>query len=152
MSQFQYHHRYGVPPAFALVLVVTITVVSASMILAGTVLWGVVFGLILALTAIDFTGMSTDIERGELRVAFRLGWPRRVIAIKSIDEHQIRRVSWWHGWGLRVVPGGMLYRVWGREAVEVRYQFTRRARMLQIGTDDASGLSEAIESARHERH
>ena len=33
---------------------------------------------------------------------------------------ELVRNKWWHGWGVRWVPGGSMYNVWGLDAVELR--------------------------------
>ena len=56
-------------------------------------------------------------------------------------SHAPVRNSALYGWGLRWIPGGTLWNVWGRDAVEVGLVSGKRFR---IGTDDAEALDLAL--------
>ena len=46
------------------------------------------------------------------------------------------------GWGIRIIPNGMLYNVGGSRGVELR--FTDTTRIIRIGTKDALKLKSEI--------
>ncbi len=51
------------------------------------------------------------------------------------------RNSWWYGWGVRKVPGGWMYNVWGYDAIELELA---SGKVFRIGTDDPDGLLAAL--------
>ena len=51
------------------------------------------------------------------------------------------RNKWIYGWGIRRLPGGWMYNVWGLDAIELDLVSGKRFR---IGTDDPDGLLAAI--------
>lgn len=114
---------------------------------------GLIVGAILALVYGMFSTLNTRVGRGEVVASFTYGWPRRRIPVSAIHAHRQVRGKWWHGWGIRLIPGGMLYSVWGLDTVEIEYRDARkgRDRMFRVGTDDPQGLDDAITAARANR-
>lgn len=96
-----------------------------------------------------FSTLNTRVERGEFRAHFTFGWPRRVIPVSAIQSHERVRRKWWHGWGIRFIPGGMLFSVWGLDTIEIRYRNARKGkdRMFRVGTNDPEGLDAALTEA-----
>ena len=114
---------------------------------------GLIVAVILAFVYGMFLTLNTRVERGEFRAHFTYGWPRRVIPVRAIQSHERARGKWWHGWGIRFIPGGMLYSVWGLDTVEIRYRDARKGkdRMFRVGTNDPEGLDAALTEARANR-
>ena len=147
MDNIQYRHRQS---SHRLVLFSTVglTVLTVPNLLAGeylaaAILLGVVAIVVVILTA--FTALTTEVTDEHIRVAFRFGWPARTIPLSSITSHEPVRNRWWYGLGVRLIPGGWLYAVWGLDAVEIRYDDGHRGeRTFRIGTDDETGLDAAI--------
>ena len=105
---------------------------------------GVVLAIgLVVLTILDATRLTTIVTPNEVTLYFRLGWPRRAIDRARIVSAQARRNSWLAGWGIRLVPGGWMWNVWGLDAVELELDTGRKFR---IGTDDAEGLLAALRS------
>ncbi|MEM8705834.1 MAG: hypothetical protein AAGE98_05210 [Actinomycetota bacterium] len=107
----------------------------------------VILGLGLIYSA--FAAITTTVDRKHVHVSWTWGWPARRIPLKAIASHEQVRSRWWHGFGVRLIPGGMLYSLQGLDAVEIRYRDAKKGkdRMLRIGTDDPAGLVEAITRA-----
>lgn len=134
---------------FVVLLIATVAILSASgvwwagplLIVPGFAIYG------------SFAVLTTRVERGEVRVSFAAGWPGRTIPVSTIAEHRVVRTKWWHGWGIRKVPGGWLYNVWGLDAVEIHYRDAKKGedRMLRAGTNDPEGFADAITAARANR-
>ena len=98
-----------------------------------------------------FARLRTQVDRKAVQVAFTYGWPRRTIPVKDIEAHSPVRNKWYYGWGVRLVPGGVLFSVSGLDAVAVTYRKGTRRKTLRIGTDDVAGLDAAITAARDAR-
>lgn len=94
-----------------------------------------------------FARLRTQVDRKAVRVAFTYGWPRRTIPVADVETHTPVRNKWYYGWGVRLVPGGVLFSVSGLDAVAVTYRKGTRTKTLRIGTDDVAGLDAAIAAA-----
>ncbi len=99
---------------------------------------------VLALVAVvgyAFSSLTTSVSAEAVTVAFRWGRPKRVIHVDQITAAAAVRNRWWYGWGLRIIPGGSMFNVWGLDAVHLDLDGRRDFR---IGTDDPQGLAAAI--------
>lgn len=108
----------------AVALVVALAVVSLAVLLAAT-----------------FSRLRVEIDETEVRLAFGSGWPRRTVDVGAIVSARAVRNRWWYGWGIRWIPGGTLWNVWGLDAVELALA---SGRVLRVGTDDPAGLLAAF--------
>jgi hypothetical protein len=54
---------------------------------------------------------------------------------------RIVRNRWWYGFGIRLIPHGSLWIVWGLDAVELNLV---TGKVLRIGTDEPGALLAAI--------
>jgi hypothetical protein len=100
----------------------------------------VVFVLVVGAVAMG-SRMHVHVDETEVVASFAWGWPRRVIPMADIVAVDVVRNAWWMGWGLRWIPNGSMYNVWGRDAVELELV---TGRVFRIGTDDPEGLLAAI--------
>jgi hypothetical protein len=99
--------------------------------------------VLLALVLALFSTLTTEVERGRVRCYFGFGLIRRTIAMQDIESATVVRNGVLSGYGLRMISGGWLWNVSGRDAVELTLRSGRRFR---IGTDQPSQLREAIQS------
>ena len=90
-----------------------------------------------------FMSATTFVTFEYFEFRFAYGWPRTRLLRSKIVDHQIVEISGWVGTGIRGVSGGWLWRVWGRNCVEIRKTNGKR---LVVGTDDPEGLSQALNS------
>ena len=51
------------------------------------------------------------------------------------------RNKWWYGWGIRKIPKGWMYNVWGLDAVELEME---SGKVFRIGTDEPDQLLGAL--------
>jgi hypothetical protein len=103
--------------------------------------WGYVLFLLIAGLALVFNRLTVTVAAGTVDAAFGLGWPRRSINVLDITAVRRVRNKWWYGFGLRWIPNGTLYNVWGLDAVELEL---KSGRVFRIGTDDGPDLIAAI--------
>ncbi len=104
----------------------------------GTVL---IAGALIALLTLTLGRLTVEVRVDHVRVAFGAGWPARTIRFEDIVSVVAVRNSWWYGWGIRWIPGGRLWNVWGLDAVELRLTSGKRFR---IGTDEPDALLAAL--------
>ena len=102
-----------------------------------------VFAVSSFLLLVGFTFSRLTIEVGDEGVTawFGQGWPRRSVPYAAIASARKVRNSAWVGWGLRWIPGGTVWNVWGLEAVELALTSGKRFR---LGTDEPDALLAAL--------
>ncbi len=94
-------------------------------------------------TIVIASTLSVAVTAEEIILRFGWGWPQKRIARSDVIAHRPVRNHWILGWGLRWFPGGTMWNVWGRDAIELDLTSGRRFR---IGTDDVPGLTAALGS------
>lgn len=134
--------RIGVVVCGALIAGATFRALTTG--LPAMVVWSLITVLLgVAMLALWlFHGLGSEVSDVELRVWFGPGWIERRIDLGEVDRVSRVRHPWWVGWGIRWLGSGtILWRVAGREAVELELRSGRRFR---IGTDDPEGLAAAV--------
>jgi hypothetical protein len=88
-----------------------------------------------------FSRLTVRVDGAEIRVAFGPGWPRRVFGSHEVVGFRQVRNKWYYGWGVRGIPGGWMYNVWGLDAVELELASGKKFR---IGTNEPEELVAAL--------
>jgi hypothetical protein len=101
--------------------------------------------LVLLAAGLVFSRLTVRIERNTLRVAFGVGWPRRVLPLANIAAAQITRTRGFEGWGIRSTTRGWLWNVAGFDAVLLHLA---GGKTFVVGTDESQRLLQAIAAAR----
>ena len=101
-------------------------------------------GLAIGITHL-FAHMRVTVDNTAVTVNFTTGWPGRRVALDDIVRTSVVTMSAVHGWGIRAVPGGWLWRAGGRRAVRLDRV---SGRALIIGNDEPEALMAAIDSRR----
>ena len=92
-----------------------------------------------------FGSLTVAIDGDTVRLHFGVGLIRKSFPLADIRSARAVRGRWWHGWGIRWIPGtGWLYNVSGFDAVELDLDGDRKVR---IGTDEPQALTAAVERA-----
>ena len=100
--------------------------------------------LFIAVVVFWFNRLSVIVRAEEVRVYFGPGWPRRSIATHNIIGFRQVRNKWWYGWGIRLIPGGWMYNVWGLDAIELDLA---NGKKFRIGTREPSELMAALSAS-----
>lgn len=95
-----------------------------------------------------FCALTVEVTDEDVVVSFGPGLIRRRIRIAEIDSCSVVVNKWWFGWGLRVIPGGVMFNVSGLRAVHLTL---KNGKHFRIGTDEPERLLEAIENALSRR-
>ena len=90
-----------------------------------------------------FSTLTVTVSSGTARAAFGRGWPRRTVQLSRVAGVQAVRNHWLYGFGIRWVPKGSLWNVWGLDAVEFSLD---NGRVVRFGTDDVGGLLAVLSS------
>jgi hypothetical protein len=88
-----------------------------------------------------FSSLTVTVDADSARAAFGLGWPNKTVRFAEVAYARPARNRWWYGFGIRVIPKGTLWNVWGLDAVEF---VLGNGRVVRFGTDDPDGLLAAL--------
>ena len=120
--------------------------VAIGIILANTgVNWiAIAVLIVLAVALVLFPSLTVVIREEEILVQFGSGVIRKRFKLSEVESCQAVRNPWYYGWGVRQTPQGMLFRVSGLNAVQIRLITGKE---YLIGTDVPQELEEAIRQA-----
>ncbi len=88
-----------------------------------------------------FSWLTVTVEPARARAAFGRGWPHKTVDLSKVLEVRKVRNHWIYGFGIRWVPKGSLWNVWGLNAVEFVLD---SGRVVRFGTDDSDRLLAAL--------
>jgi len=125
--------------AVPIVVVVTVVAVAEGDVIVTllAVLGSVVFIAFIA----HFSWLTVTVEPAEALAAFGRGWPRKTVDLSRVTEVRAVRNRWLYGFGIRWVPKGSLWNVWGLDAVEFALD---SGRVVRFGTDESDRLLAAV--------
>ena len=131
---------------YFIIVAIVAAMVAIGIILATTgVNWiAIAVLVVLAVALVLFPSLTVVIREEELLVQFGPGVIRKRFKLNEIESCQAVRNPWYYGWGIRQTPQGMLFRVSGLNAVQIRLITGKE---YLIGTDVPEELEEAIRQA-----
>lgn len=135
------HQQFGWPVLAGIFFVVVVVYVAFTN--AGAALLGTLLLLIPIAATFLFGSLRSEVDRTHLRIRFGVGLVRRSWELRDIASAEAVRNPWYTGWGIRYLPGVVVYNVSGFDAVEIR---TRGGKRVRIGTNDPAGLQRAIQA------
>jgi hypothetical protein len=103
-----------------------------------------VLALLMFVVGLLFHSLTVEVARGYLSIRFGVGLIRKRWPLKEIDSVETVRNRWWYGWGIRLTPHGWLFNVSGSDAVQLRFD---NGKLARIGTDEPEKLRAALEAA-----
>jgi len=125
-----------------------VLVPAGGLILASTAVGfgqDIVYGVFLAVFLIVLLGLffslTVAVDDRRILLTYGVGLIRKRIPLSQIAAVERVRNKWYQGWGIRLIPGGILYNISGLQAVELIMADDTRVR---IGTDEPFKLSGAI--------
>jgi len=128
-----------------------IVAIVAAMVAIGIILATTGFNVIaiailvvLAVALVLFPSLTVVIWEEELLVQFGPGVIRKRFKLNEIKSCQTVKNPWYYGWGIRLTSHGMLLRVSGFHAVQIKLITGKK---YLIGTDVPQELEEAIRQA-----
>jgi hypothetical protein len=128
---------------YFIIVAIVVTMVAIGIILAttGANLIAVAALVVLAVALVLFPSLTVVISEEELLVQFGPGVIRKRFKLSEIESCQAVKIPWYYGWGIRLTPHGMLFRVSGFHAVQINLMAGKK---YLIGTDVPQELEEAI--------
>ena len=88
-----------------------------------------------------FFALTIEVTETHVSWFFGFGFWRRKVAIKDIVSVQQEQFGWLHGYGIRRIADGWLYRVDGKQAVLITLRDGKR---IALGSHDGKALQTAI--------
>ena len=88
-------------------------------------------------------GLTIIITDKEIKLKLGIGLYTKKIDLTKIKSVSIQDSPFYYGCGIRIIPNGLLFKVNGRHAVELK--LNNKKTVIQIGTNDYKKLKEAIE-------
>ena len=138
---------------FGWVISITFTIVMVLLTLSYIKQWGtnpldrggyifmmLLFGFVLLM----FFGMTVIVTDSQIIIKLGIGLITKKIDLSEIISVNTKKYPFYFGYGIRITPGGILYNVNGRHAVEIRLRNKKNS--VQIGTDDWDNLKNVIEA------
>jgi hypothetical protein len=95
------------------------------------------------IVGVVFCRLTVTVTRDRVVASFLFGRPRRVIELADVVAVRQVRNLWWHGMGVRKIPDGWMYNVWGFDAVELELT---SGEMFWLGSNDPEDLFNALSS------
>ncbi len=99
--------------------------------------------LVLGVIVLLFYKMETLVTDRQIVISFGVGLIRKKIDIDRLATVVPVKNKWYFGWGIRVIPRGMMYNIQGLYAVEVTYLDSKR--ITRIGSSDSERLALEIQ-------
>ncbi len=90
-----------------------------------------------------FHSLTVTVDANLIEVAFGIGVIRKRFFVEDVASAETTKSHWYNGWGIRLIHKGWLYNVSGYDVVQLNLH---NGRVVQIGTDDPSGLLAAIQT------
>jgi hypothetical protein len=82
--------------------------------------------LVIILVEVLFYGLTTKVTSDMIVVSFGIGLIRNKIDLKRIEAVKAVETPWYYGWGIRMIPNGVLYNISGTAGVELKFKDTNR--------------------------
>ncbi len=104
--------------------------------------WPILVSLfVLTICVILFSSLTIIVDNDLLRIRFTGGLIRREFKLKDIVSCKSVKNPWWYGFGIRKIPKGWLFNIYGTKAIEISM---KDGRVYRIGTDEPDELKELI--------
>jgi len=135
---------------YLIIVAMAATMVLIGIILANAGINWIAIGVlvVIAVALVLFPSLTVVIWKEELVVQFGPGLIRKRFRLNEIQSCQTVKIPWYYGWGIRLTPRGVLFRVSGFQAVGIKLETGKR---YLIGTDVPQELEKAIRQAINPR-
>jgi hypothetical protein len=90
-----------------------------------------------------FYGMTIIVTDKHLKIKFGIGFYIKKIDLASINAVAVVKTPFCYGYGIRIIPNGLLYNLGRKHAIEIKLK--KKKQIIQIGTNDLEKLKEAVE-------
>jgi hypothetical protein len=103
----------------------------------------IVFLVLFFGTLLFFYGITVIVDEKQIIIKLGIGFYKRKIDLSSIKSVESITYPSYYGYGIRLIPNGILYNVSGKHAIKLKFKNSRR--VILIGTNDWDNLKAVIE-------
>jgi hypothetical protein len=103
----------------------------------------VVLSIVVVAVCVLFYGLTTKITSDTITVLFGIGLIRKRIKLDRVRSVTTVKSPWYYGWGIRIIPNGMLFNISGTDGIELKVNDTNR--IIRIGSKNPRSLKKEIE-------
>ncbi|MBI5009087.1 MAG: hypothetical protein HZB98_05450 [Bacteroidia bacterium] len=103
------------------------------------------FVLLFSGILLNFYCLTVIVDEKQIILKFGIGLYRKKMDLSSVRSAEIVTNPFCYGYGIRIIPNGILYNVSGNHAVELK--FINKKSVIRIGTNDCEKLKTAIENS-----
>lgn len=93
-------------------------------------------------------GLTITVTDKEIKLKLGIGFYTKKINLTKIRSVTVKDSPFYYGCGIRIIPNGLLYKVIGRHAVELKLK--NKKDVIQIGTNDWDNLRSIIANCINE--
>jgi len=139
---------------FGWIIVIIFVIILIWMTFAYINQWGNnpidIYGYILFLTIFGgilfvFYGMTVIVTDKHIKIRFGIGIYNKKIDLSTVKSVTIQTYPVYCGYGIRMLPNGILYNVNGKHAIEIKFKGKKNS--ILIGTNDWDNLKDVIEKS-----
>jgi hypothetical protein len=105
----------------------------------GYLFFMILFGVLLS----GFYGMTIIVTDKQIKIKLGVGFYTKRIDLSTISSVNTLTYPIYYGYGIRIVPNGLLFNVSGRHAIEIK--FKNKKNVILIGSEDWEVLRLTIE-------
>lgn len=95
-----------------------------------------------------FYKLTIYIEGKTIHIKYGIGLIHFKKTITQLHEATVVKTPWYYGWGIRFTPKGVLYNIYGRDAVMIRYSDNSKTLTIMIGTEEPEVLIKHIQDIK----
>ena len=139
--EYRHTQKGRLAMVFGGLLVLYLVIATATRVSTAALVFSALIYVIVGAVALVFSRLTVTVGGGQIVTAFGWGWPKRTIEVLDVTSIQDVRNKWYYGWGIRKVPRGWMYNVWGLDAVELELS---SGKTFRIGTDEPRDLMAAL--------
>ncbi|RME50449.1 MAG: hypothetical protein D6790_21210 [Caldilineae bacterium] len=118
-----------------------LAILAPMLVRADAMAWAALAVVLLVGAALLFGALTVEIGPDALHIRLGLGLVRARLPLAQVRSFRKVRDPWYFGWGVRLIPRAVLYRVSGLDAVEVVLD---NGKCYHIGTDEPDALVDAL--------
>jgi len=104
-------------------------------------LLGIMF--VMGMTLALFFRLTVSVDEHYVRAVFGIGIVGKRIPLADIIAIQSVTNPWWYGLGIHIIPGGWIWNISGKKAVELKL---KNGRLYRLGTDEPEALEAALKA------
>lgn len=102
----------------------------------------IIYAVLSILVVLNFYGLTVEISGDTIKAYFGFGLISKKIKFEKIESIKAVTNPWYYGWGVRIIPNGMMFNVTGTKAIEISYKNSNR--VFRMGTKNPQLLVEEI--------